>query len=411
MTSPKSRKKKPYSPPSRAGPSASRQAASRSKRNKLNLEQLMENTLDGNKLPDLVVNREPSEAFSAVTNDQTTAVPYLVVNQELLEILNVITNDQMPDLPDVETTGQSDGELKGITDTPLANLSTPVTAENTELPTETIAPVTPENMEFTQDNTNDTNKTNTPAPVGHDTATTDEEEAIEALLALSNLPDMDDEGNGSDDNATLMPIDGPSSSIDVNPVKVKLSTDDISQAIKQLPLESRLEVASQTTQADANENSPETDPRPTANQDNSLPNSPMKGTLKVKNYDLKKSRQSNRTYRCQKCGCKKGSVHDLNEHHQHSHPPLMCSECNKLFNVPSTFQLHMYDHQKRKKIPCETCGQVFSFQGQLDQHKIVHRTIKTHKCMAKDCGRWFMRKANLTVHAETHNKKEYKCDK
>ena len=123
-----------------------------------------------------------------------------------------------------------------------------------------------------------------------------------------------------------------------------------------LPLESRLEVATQRTQADANENSPETDPRPTANQDNSPPNSPTKGTLKVKNYGLKKSRQSNRTYRCQKCGCKKGSVHDLNEHHQCSHPPLMCSERNKLFNILSTFQLHMHDHQKKKKIPCEMCG-------------------------------------------------------
>ena len=71
----------------------------------------------------------------------------------------------------------------------------------------------------------------------------------------------------------------------------------------------------------------------------------------------------------------------------------------------------MYEHQKKKKIPCETCGQRFSFQGQLDQHKIVHRTIKTHKCMAKGCDKWFMRKADLTVHAESHNNTEYKCDK
>ena len=134
-----------------------------------------------------------------------------------------------------------------------------------ELPTETIAPVTPENTESTQDNTNDTNETTAPAPVGHDTATTDEEEAVEALLALSNLPDMDDKGNGSDDNANLMPIDGPSRSIDVNPVKAKLSMDDISQAIEQLLMESRLEVATQMTQSDARENSPETDPRPIAN--------------------------------------------------------------------------------------------------------------------------------------------------
>ena len=210
--------------------------------------------------------------------------------------------------------------------------------------------------------------------MGHDTAITEKEEAAEALLALSNLPDMDDKCNDSDDNATLMPIDGPSRS-------------------------------TRTTHADANINSPKTDSRPTSNPDTSPPTSPMKGILRVKNYSLKKSRQSNRTYRCQKCGCKKGRVHDLNEHHQHSHPSLMCSECNKLFNIPSTFQLHMYDHQKKNKIPCETCSQTFSFQGQLDQHKIVHWSIKTHKCMAKDCGRWFMRKANLTVHVETHNKK------
>ena len=200
------------------------------------------------------------------------------------------------------------------------------------------------------DNANDTNETITPTPAGHDTATTtDEEEAAEALAAVSNLPDMDDEGNGSDDNANLMPIDGPSSSIDVNPVKVKLGADDINQAIEQLPMDSRLEVAPQMTQADVRENSTETDSQPSPHQENSPPNSPTNGTLKVKDYGLKKSRQSNRTYRCQKCGCKKGSVHDLNEHHRRSHPPLMCSECNKLFNIPSTFQLHMYDHQKKKK--------------------------------------------------------------
>ena len=146
----------------------------------------MENTPDGNKLPDLVVNREPSETLNAITNDQTIAVPDLVVNQELPETLNAVTNEQTTTLPNVETTGQSDGELKGITDTPLANPRTSVTPENTESPTETITSVTPENMEFTQENTNNTNETNPPAPVGHDTATTDIEEAVEALLALSN---------------------------------------------------------------------------------------------------------------------------------------------------------------------------------------------------------------------------------
>ena len=214
MTSPKSRKKKPYSPSPRAGPLASRQAASRNKRYKLDLEQLMENTLDGNKLPDLVVNREPHKTLNAVTNDQTTASP---------DVANHSASN--------ETTAESDGELKGVTNTSPTNPIIPVTPENMELQTETIAPVTPENTEPIHDNANDTNETITPTPVGHDTATTDEEEAVEALLALSNLPDIDDKGNGSDDNANLMPIDGPSSSIDVNPVKVKLGVDDVNHAI------------------------------------------------------------------------------------------------------------------------------------------------------------------------------------
>ena len=149
-----------------------------------------------------------------------------------------------------------------------------------ELQTATIALVTPENTEPMPDTANDTNEIITPMPVGHDTATTMDEEAAEALLALSNLPDMDDEGNGSNDNANLMPIDGPSTSTHVNPV-VKLGADDVNQAIEQLPMESRL--------ADGKDHSADTDPQPSAHQENSPPNSPTKGTLKVKKYGLKKS--------------------------------------------------------------------------------------------------------------------------
>ena len=58
VTSPKTKKKKPYSPPPRAGPSASRQAANKKNCNKLYLELLTENTPDTEKLPDLVSNSE-----------------------------------------------------------------------------------------------------------------------------------------------------------------------------------------------------------------------------------------------------------------------------------------------------------------------------------------------------------------
>ena len=75
MTSPKTKKKKPYSPPPRARPSASRQAASKNKRNKLDLELLMENTPDANKLPDLVLNQEQQEMLNTITDNQMTTSP------------------------------------------------------------------------------------------------------------------------------------------------------------------------------------------------------------------------------------------------------------------------------------------------------------------------------------------------
>ena len=31
--------------------------------------------------------------------------------------------------------------------------------------------------------------------------------------------------------------------------------------------------------------------------------------------------------------------------------------------------------------------------------------------MVKNCGRWFMRKADLTFHAATHDNNQYTCDK
>ena len=112
VTSPKTKKKKPYSPPPRAGPSASRQAASKNNRNKLDLKLLMENTPDANKLPDLVLNQEQQEMLNTVTDNQMTTSP---------ETDNFLSRNE------------ANGEFKDVTNTLSMNLSTPVTPENMEL--------------------------------------------------------------------------------------------------------------------------------------------------------------------------------------------------------------------------------------------------------------------------------------
>ena len=55
-------------------------------------------------------------------------------------------------------------------------------------------------------------------PVGHDTCTTtDEEDAIEALLALGELPDSSNTLNMQDENEQLMPIGNFNTGMDINP--------------------------------------------------------------------------------------------------------------------------------------------------------------------------------------------------
>ena len=55
-------------------------------------------------------------------------------------------------------------------------------------------------------------------PIGHDTCTTtDEEDAIEALLALGELPDSSNTVNMQDENEQLMPIGNFNTGMDINP--------------------------------------------------------------------------------------------------------------------------------------------------------------------------------------------------
>ena len=227
-----------------------------------------------------------------------------------------------------------------------------------------------------------------------------------------------------------MPIGNFNTGMDINPVEIKLGTDDVAKAIAEIPADHRLMPSAPNTKADASpfvenpnkddsaseselEQGPKTSPKTNKDtKDNPVPDhtSPNKGTLKVTKYGLRKAHRKTRSYKCQNCGKRERSVRELNIHHRQAHPLLLCSDCNKIFYVPSMFQLHVYEHQKDKNFICETFKQKFSFKGKLDQHMIVHRSIKTHKCMAKNCGRWFMRKADLKVHTATHDKKEYTCE-
>ena len=166
-------------------------------------------------------------------------------------------------------------------------------------------------------------------PIGHDTCTTtDEEDAIEALLALGELPDSSNTVNMQDENEQLMPIGNFNTGIDINPVEIKLGTNDVAKAIAELPADHRLMPSAPNTKADALpcvespdkddstseseiEQGPKTSPKTNKDtKDNPVPDHtlPSKGTLKVTKYGLHKAPGRTRSYKCQNCGKHERSV-------------------------------------------------------------------------------------------------------
>ena len=125
-------------------------------------------------------------------------------------------------------------------------------------------------------------------------------------------------------------------------------------------------------------------------------------------YGIKK-RRSSRTYACKECGKRKCDHKELNKHYKRKHKPVMCGICNQLFSLPSTLDKHMYVHLN-KSFTCETCGMQFSFLSQLEYHKMVHKTIASYVCMYPKCKRSFMRKGDLTLHAQIQDKLTWKCN-
>ena len=101
---------------------------------------------------------------------------------------------------------------------------------------------------------------------------------------------------------------------------------------------------------------------------------------------------------------------EQNTHYRETHDPIMCDKCDKVFSNPASMSVHAYDHMEHH-FKCDVCDRGFHFQGQLTQHKVLHRKEGkgTFQCMTAKCGKWFIRKGDLVVHLECHKKKDWNC--
>ena len=99
----------------------------------------------------------------------------------------------------------------------------------------------------------------------------------------------------------------------------------------------------------------------------------------------------------------------INDHHIKSHKPQICAICGCSFALASSLTRHMYDHDERR-YQCEFCSYSSNFESELKAHKIVHHKNPAFQCMAKNCGKLFHHKWELTVHLEKHKGDGFQCD-
>ena len=221
-----------------------------------------------------------------------------------------------------------------------------------------------------------------------------------------------------------MPVGLPTNIMDAAPVPVRLDQLNVDTAIAELMQTEELEnqdnervmlhpdqsgTVPDETERDANEGSPAKTAPSATTDDKPKSALPTQGSLKIKTHALKKKPESNRKYKCSVCGISKKSMQAVNEHHLQKHKPQICPICGRTFALASSLIRHSYDHEERR-YQCDVCEFSCHFESELNAHKIVHRKTPTFKCMHKGCGKWFMRKWELTVHFKTHDGKEYKCE-
>ena len=245
------------------------------------------------------------------------------------------------------------------------------------------------------------------------TNTVEDLEAANTLLSLGDS--LEDTLEEDDDNTLLMPIGGANNPEDIAPEPIRLDRYSVDNTIAELieteelkkSIEERGMNPMGTLPAPTDQLQPSTD-RPPAVQPLDISANGKKGTPITKTYVLKKPAVK-RSFKCSECNTVKQTIQKLNKHHQEKHNPQMCGICNRTFELASSLTHHMYEHED-KRFKCDSCDYSSHFASELEVHKIVHRTNPSHQCMHANCGKWFRRKWDLSLHLQKHKGIELKCD-
>ena len=242
----------------------------------------------------------------------------------------------------------------------------------------------------------------------------EEMDVAAALLSLGEIRDNILDYNNK--NAELMPIRGPNVPVDIAPQAICLDQLSVDNAIAEMIHENdQLKDTPANTKTEEQADVQAVAVSDDTNKDNTIDNKnkpelATKGTLQTKTYTLKKKTGTKRrSFKCSECDVVKKSVRELNIHHEECHNPQICGTCGKLFKLASSLARHMYKHNE-PKYHCDQCNYNCQFKSELQTHKIVHRKNPPYKCMKANCGKWFMRKWDLTLHLQKHDGVRHDCE-
>ena len=117
---------------------------------------------------------------------------------------------------------------------------------------------------------------------------------------------------------------------------------------------------------------------------------------RLKCMHSRKKVDSNRKYKCSVCGISKSLMQQVNEHHLRNHKPNLP---NLRPYVCSGFFTHMARLWPwRKKIPVRCMWLYVIFWKWIKGPQDHTQKNPAFQCMVKNCGKWFRRKWELTVH-------------
>ena len=143
----------------------------------------------------------------------------------------------------------------------------------------------------------------------------------------------------------------------------------------------------------------------------SSPGSPQ-GVLKVTCYKLRKgtpNKYVHKPLKCSMCDQAVNSKDKLRTHHQEIHNIILCNECNKGFVMKESLRKHSYTHTTGNNYECILCKKFFTFPSELDAHMIKHDSLPNFSCNIVRCTCSYFRKAELTAHIKTNDRKLWKC--